>query len=186
MSVKATKFQELLGNPLNTFNFVVDIQAKGFSKVSLLVASTTFPSQTLQEFQLYFQGERVKFPSIPSNSGEWNCTMPEGELQKVMQAMKEYMDLVYDDKTGILTYWAVTDKFTIEIYPRQLRGDVNGSNKLYGVRLHGCYFKGRESVNLDNGNPTGNWVWNLNFSYDWMEDIKPASIDQSPAGVSEV
>lgn len=184
MSIKAVKFQEMIGNPMNTFNFKVLIQSKFISKVQIMVASTSFPNQQLQDFVLWFQGERVKFPSIPTNSGQWSCTMPEGEYQKVTEALQGHMQAQYNNETGALTYWASIDKFDIEVYPCQLR-DVDMANPLYGVRLKGCYFKGTEDVSLDNSNPTGNWVYTLQFSYDYLETIKPAAIDTTPAGVKQ-
>lgn len=174
MSIKATKFQELLGNPLNTFNFTCIIPA--LESVQVLVSSTTFPTELLQEFTLYFQGERVKFPSIPSNSGDWNATMPEGEFLKVHQALYNYMRSKYSQQTGQLVYWSITDKFDIEIYPRRLRGDVEGSDKMFGVRMVGCFLKGSSPVGLDNSNATSNWVWDLQFSYDYLEDVRASNV----------
>ena len=53
---------------------------------------------------MFFQGERVKFPSIPTNDGVWNCTMPEGEFAKIMTALQREMDLNYNQDIGRLTH----------------------------------------------------------------------------------
>lgn len=174
MSLKASVFTSFLGNPLNTHNFTVVIPT--LSDIQILVASTAFPTELLQEYVLYFQGERVKFPSIPTNSGNWQCTMPEGELAKVNNAYNEYMRKVYDQGTGALTFWSLNDKFDIEVYARGLRGTVQDANnyddnKVLGVRMKGCFLKGRTDVSLNNNAPTQNWVWILLFSYDYLEWI---------------
>lgn len=174
MSIKSAKFASLLGNPLNTHNFVVVIPS--LDSIQMLVSSTSFPSEQLQEYIMYFQGERVKFPSIPTNSGEWSCTMPEGEMAKIKTAIKDLMDANYNQSTGQMTHWSLTDRFDIEVWARGLRGDVEGSDKVFGVILHGCYLKGRQDVGLDFSQPTSSWNWTLNFSYDWLEDLAPTPL----------
>jgi len=168
----------MLGNPLNTHNFQCIIPA--LEDVQIMVASTTFPSERLQEYVMFFQGERVKFPSIPTNDGVWNCTMPEGEFAKIMTALQREMDLNYNQDTGRLTHWSIRDKFDIEVYARGLRGDVSGSDKVFGVKLIGCFLQSRDNVNLDNSQPTANWVWNVSFSYDAIKNL-----EISPLGAVE-
>ncbi len=181
MSIKATKFQEALGNPMNTFNFMIIMgdEGKGLTPVQIFVTATTFPSEALQEFTTHFMGERVKFPSIPTNSGEWNCTMIESEAAKVFNAFKGHYEKVYNQKTGQLSHIAMYDKFNIEIYGCGLNGDITASTDVglqrkVGVKLHGCFLKGKGDVSLDNSNATGVWNWQFNFSYDWIEDIEPS------------
>lgn len=178
MSIKATKFQELLGNPMNTFNFMVVITdpSDNLNKVQILVNSTTFPSEELQEFTCHFMGERVKFPSIPTNNGVWNCSVVEAEAAKVFDAFVGHYSKVYNQKTGQLSHISMYDKFTVDIYGCGLNGDISegGDNqKKVGVRLHGAFLKGKGDVQLDNSNATGVWMWNFAFSYDWIEDIQP-------------
>lgn len=172
MSLKANTFTSFLGNPLNTHNFTVVIPA--LSDIQILVASTNFPTEQLQEYILWFQGERIKFPSLPTNSGNWTCTMPEGELAKVNNTFNSYMRKVYKQDTGALMFWAFVDKFDIEVYARGLRGTVTDANNytdapVLGVKMVGCFLKGRQDVNLANNAPTTNWVWTLQFSYDYLE-----------------
>lgn len=174
MSIKSTVFTGMLGNPLNIFNFVCVIPS--LSDVQMYVASTTFPSEELQEFVLHFQGERVKFPSIPTNSGVWSATMPEGELQKVYKAYRSYMSQKYNQETGQLIYWAITDKHDISIWPRRLKGDVNGSDKVFGVTLKGCFLKGRGDVSLSNSDATTTWMWNMTYSYDWIKELDATEV----------
>lgn len=178
MSIKATQFQQLLGNPMNTFNFMVVISdpAGKLDKVQILVNSTTFPSETLQEFTCHFMGERVKFPSIPTNDGNWSCQLVESEAAKVFDAYVDHYSKVYNQATGQLSHISMYDKFDIDIYGCGLNGDISagGDNqKKVGVRLHGCFLKGKGSVQLDNANATGVWHWQFDISYDWLEDIQP-------------
>jgi len=179
MSIKAQTFQKLLGNPLNTHNFIVEIADPGntLSSIQLLCSSTTYPSEQLQDFVLYFQGERVKFPSIPTNSGTWTATFPEGEYAKLAKALKDHMKKSYNQQTGKMTHWSLTDKFDIVVKARGLREASDSTSELFSVKLVGCYMKGREDVSLANNNPTENWVWTVTFSYDYLEDgdVKPYS-----------
>lgn len=178
MSLKAQTLITNLGNPLNTHNFVVYISNKDFEGVQILVSSTTFVTEVLQEYLLYFQGEKVRFPSIPDNGGEWTCQIPEGELAKFRSAYIKHYSKNFNQTTGAMTHWSITDKFTIDVYARSLRGDVDGSDKLFGVKLHGCYMKGASPVNLNNSNPTQNWVWDVRFTYDYIEDLEVTPREQ--------
>jgi hypothetical protein len=183
MSIKGRTFENMLGNPLNIHNFMVTIPA--LDNIQMMVSSTTFPSEQLQDYVMYFQGERVKFPSIPTNSGVWNCTMPEGELAKVYQSLRAHMRLNYNQTTGKMTHWAIRDKFDIIVTARGLRGDVNGSDRIFSTTLVGCYVKGRQDVNLDNSQATTNWVWSVQFSFDAIHDetatpLTPPEPDTTP------
>jgi len=170
MSQKVKKLESLLGNPLNTHNFIVVIPA--LNDIQILVSATSFPAEQLRAYELYFQGERVKFPSLPTNSGEWNATLPEGEYARVYKAVRSLLAKNYNQQTGVMTHWALRDKFNIEIYSRGLRGDVDGSDKVFGVRLMGCFLRGMQDVSLSNQAATTAWEWQLSFSFDWIESIK--------------
>ena len=173
MSIKGKTFQANLGNPLNTHNFIVRIADPGndLSKIQMLVTATSYPVESMQEYTMFFQGERVKFPSIPTNSGSWKCSAPEGEFAKVQTALKTHAKKNYDQVTGRMTYWAPEDKFDIEILAKGLRGDVNGSDTVFGVKLIGCFLVGKEEVSLSSEAATTPWVWGLNFSYDSIEEL---------------
>lgn len=158
----------MLGNPLNTHNFIVTIPA--LSDIQMMVSSTTFPSEQLQEYVLFYQGERVKFPSIPTNSGTWSCTMPEGEFAKMYSAIRKHASTNYNQRTGRMTHWAIRDKMRIIVTARGLRGDVDGSDQVFSTALVGCFLRGRQDVSLSNQQATTNWVWNLTFSFDYIED----------------
>ena len=108
MSIKGKAFQAQLGNPLNTHNFIVRMADPDniLSSIQMMVSATSFPSEKLQDYTLYFQGERVKFPSLPTNTGTWQCTMPEGEFAKMQIALEKHAALNYNQKTGQMTHWS--------------------------------------------------------------------------------
>jgi len=167
MSLKVSTFEGFLGNPLNIHNFICTIPA--LQAVQILVRSTVFPVESYQNYTLYFQGERVKFPSLPTNSGEWAVTMPEGELSKVWLAYTHYYRKTYNQKEGTVRFWSATDKFDITVTSRTLTGNVVGSEKLFTSILHGCFVVGPSDVTLDQASATQHWEWNIRFSYDWIE-----------------
>lgn len=169
MSIKARKFESMLGNPLNTHNFIVIIPK--LTSIQMMISATTFPSETLQVYTMFFQGERVKFPSLPTNAGTWSAAMPEGEFAKMFTALENHMATQYNQQTGIMSHWAIRDKFDIEVYARGLRGDVDGSDRVFGVRLRGAFMTGKSDVSLNFNAVTTPWEWNVQFSYDSPEMI---------------
>lgn len=69
MSIKISTFTNVISNPMNTHNFALDIP--GFEDYAITVQSTTFPSEQLRTTVLYMDGEEVRYPTIPQNSGTW-------------------------------------------------------------------------------------------------------------------
>ena len=76
MSRKVQQFANIITTPLNVHNFIVTIP--GFVEATV-VESTTFPSDTLREMKLWFQGEEVRYPTIAENSGKWAIKIPEND-----------------------------------------------------------------------------------------------------------
>lgn len=177
MSIKVNTFRGLLGNPLNTHNFLVSIPR--LQDVQILVNSTTFPTETLQQYASSFQGEVVRFPSIPQNSGTWTCTLPEGEYAKVYNAITREHALNYQQDTGAMTHWSVDDFFDIEVIPRGLRAGLTlkAADVPFSVVLRGCYLSGFGEVQLSAGSPTQAWNWTLTFAYTWIEYKKATPLD---------
>jgi len=174
MSIKARKFESMLGNPLNIHNFIVNIPP--MKDVDLLVSATTFPTERLQEYVMFFQGERVKFPSVPINDGTWTCTMPEGEYAQIIKSFNSLMHKSYNQQTGQLTFWSIRDKFDIDVFARGIRGDVGGSDRVFGVTMHGCWLQGKAPVTLNNQSVSTPWEWQVTFSFDAVEDITPTPL----------
>lgn len=179
MSLKVNVFRKLLGNPLNTHNFVVSIPR--LQDVQMLVTSTSFPTEALRQYVLNFQGEDVRFPSIPSNSGAWSCTLPEGEYAKVYKAATREHAFNYEQNTGAMTNWSMDDLFDIEIIPRGLRAGLNlkASDVPFKVVLHDCYLSGMGEVSLSASGATQSWNWTLNFAYTWVEYIAATPMSAS-------
>jgi hypothetical protein len=172
MSIKSTLFAKNLGNPLNTHNFIVQIpllrKADTIMGVDMLVTATSFPSEKMQEYVMYYQGERVKFPSIPTNDGVWSCTIPEGEMAKCYAATQYAMNQNYNQISGIQTFWGATDKRKITIFARGLRSGSQDVPGIFGVELHGAYILERNQVSLSSGSVTQAWEWTVTFAYDWI------------------
>lgn len=147
--------------PLNTYNFVCDIN--GIDE-SILVSSTTFPTESLQEMEMFFQGEKVSFPTLPANGGDWAFNVPEsdnGHIDAVFDKLKSDM---WDQKTGMFNpkKW-----FDVTVSARD-----QAKNLVFQVILHGCWMKGKDPVSLDNSATTTPWKWNYHLHYTWIQDVK--------------
>lgn len=162
MSLKINAFIKKLGNPLTRHNFVVRSPLLG--GMEMLVSSTTFPSEQMRDVILYYLGERIKWPTIPENSGVWNANIPEGEDGQVFVALGQQKGILWNQKLGILQPGI---KSQIEVVART----VNDA-EVFKVVLHGCYIKGPSDIDLDYMDPTQAWRWNWTFSFDWIENIE--------------
>ncbi len=160
MSLKANRFTQIIQQPLNVYNFVVDIPdvAEG-----LLVSSTTFPSEKLQTFSLYFQGEEIQYPCSPKNGGSWKIRVPESDSGAVKKVFDTFKRSMWNQKTGWLTPKKWKD---ITVTARD-----QSDNLVFSVVLHGAYCIGREGQDLDNSKNTTTWQWEYEFHYTWIEDI---------------
>lgn len=172
MSLKVNTFANIITNPLNVHNFVVEIP--DVTNGSIVVSSTTFPSEKLRKVILHYQGEEVRYPTIPKNDGVWKVKVPEtdsGAIKKELDALKSNL---YSQKTGIFTPKLWKD---VNVTARDLEG-----NEVFRVILHGVWLVGRESVDLNNSDPTKNWEWDYEFCYQWIED----SDAENPGSASPV
>jgi len=159
MSVKVQQFTSYITNPLNIHNFVVDIP--GFD-YSIIVKSTTFPSERLREVVLHFQGEEIRYPTIPETSHTWNVAIDEDDSGIIRASMEKLKSKFYNQKTGLLVPQAWDDAI---ITARDLAG-----NPVFSCIMHGFWIKGRSDVNVNNADPTQNWAWDYQFIYQWIED----------------
>jgi hypothetical protein len=173
MSLKTSTFRRIIGRPLNTHNFVVRIPA--LADVQILVSSTTFPTETLGEKKLYYQGEPINFPTYPLRGGEWTCSLNESEYAKVYMSASLEFNMNFLQALGTLTTLAAKDRFDIIVGIRPLSNsnsilgaisDLGLGTGVFSVTLQGCFLKGMSPVNLSSSAATTNWVWNLTFSYD--------------------
>lgn len=162
MSLKVNQFVNVITNPLNIHNFVIDIP--GADATNLVVQATAFPSEQLQEVTLHFQGEEIRYPTIPKNSHSWRIKVPENDDGKIKNELEKLKSAMWNQKTGI--FIPKTWK-NIPVYARDLAGNI-----VFKVILHGAWLVGRSDVSLDNSNPNANWSWDYEFRYQWIEDSK--------------
>lgn len=160
MSRKVNKFASIITNPLNIHNFVVDIP--GF-EYSILVSSTSFPSEKLRTVTKYYQGEKIDYPTIPELGGSWEFTIPENDNGIIKKKLDSFKSKMWDQKSGIFVpnLWK-----NVTVTSRQL-----DDTEVFSVILHGAYLLGRNSVNLKNSDPTASWDWDYQFRYQWIEDV---------------
>lgn len=175
MSRKANKFAAIITRPLNVYNFEIRIKSQADSvneDILLIVQSTSFPAETLQEMTLNFQGEKIIYPTKPANGGDWTITIPEGDKGQVRNELDRLKDAIYDQKTGTVmpTLW-----YDIEVFQKDLQENV-----VFSVVLHGCWMKGRNNQDLNTENVTANWSNQYTFHYTWIEDKRKEGLAGSP------
>lgn len=162
MSLKVNEFAEIITQPLNTYNFVVQIPGVD---LDLVVSSTTFPSEKLGEVVLHYQGEAVYYPTIPKNGGNWKVSVPESDKGVVKKSFDALKQSVWNQKTGSLNPTSM--KRDIKVIARDMANNI-----IFEVVLHKAFILGREmSGTLDNSRNDGTWSWEYEFKYTWIEDI---------------
>ena len=166
MSIKVATFRKLLGRPMNTHNFYVQIPL--LSDVVLLVSATTFPTEKMGTKTLYYQGEPTYFPTTPQRGGSWTCTMSEGEYAKVYRSASVLFKTDFLQDLGMMNHFALLDKFDIVVGAKTIDAGVGhrSSKTPFSVKLIGCSFLGLDPVNLSAAGATQAWSWQLTFQYD--------------------
>lgn len=159
MSQKVQTFASIITRPLNLHNFLVKIPKFDYS---IVIQSTTFPTEEFRMVKLYTQGEEVRYPTIPQNNGEWAIKVPENDDGKIWNQFRTMKNSVYDQVSGLMNPQAW---FPIEIYARDL-----ANRPIFLSILHGCWIKGKNDVSLDASNPQNSWQWDFKFVYQWIED----------------
>lgn len=177
MSRKIDAFRQALGNPLTVHNFVVRLASVSDQdpNVEVIVQSTTLPSDQLQDVLLHYLGENVKFPTIPSNGGEWAVNIPDNEEGIAFVNTLKARKMWYEPVTGRMVSMNATGK-NIEVVMRTVNDD-----EVYKVVLHNCYCKGRDPQQLNAATPTQALTFNQTFSYDWLEDLGLVDESGNPA-----
>ena len=165
MSRKTSAFAKIITQPLNLYNFVVEIIGQPTINEKLLVVqSTSFPTEKMREIELWANGEKVRYPGIPENDGNWKIKIPENDDGSIRELLDKYKASMFDQKTGILT---PPLRYDISVTSRDLN-----NKPIFQVILKECWLKGRESVELSAGEVTGTWNWDYTFVYNWIEDKK--------------
>lgn len=155
---------------MNTHNFVVRIPDINLD-VDLLVESTQYPSEQLQEVVLHTQGEEVRYPTIPSNQHTWSVKVPESDSGVVRNTLEQLKTSMYNQKTGLFTpsLWK-----NVHVFARDLADQPR-----WHVILHGVWMKGHDQVDLNNDQPTQAWKWQYQFIYQWLEEASDNTEDWS-------
>lgn len=172
MSRKVNTFASIITQPLNVHNFYVDIP--GVTTASIVVSAADFPSEKMRKMILHFQGEEIRYPTIPSNQGEWKIKVPENDKGEIRRQLDSLKSARWDQKSGILS---PTKWFDPIITARDLQ-----LNPVFSCIMHGAWLVGRDQLNLSNADPTKNWEWDYEFCYQWIEDID-LNNDGSPSPV---
>jgi hypothetical protein len=175
MSQKIQRFTSFITQPLNTHNFEVVIPAAdgGNIEESIVVESTTFPTEKFREVSLWFQGEQIRYPGIPENGGSWKVTIPEADSGIIRRKFDALKNRFWNQKTGILN----TDYLweSVPVFARDLKNNV-----VFSVTLKGVWLKGREAVQLSASSPDTSWKWDYEFVYQWIED-KDGKNEKTPS-----
>lgn len=162
MSRKIQQFVSVITNPMNTHNFALGIP--GFEAYSLVVQSTSFPTESLRQVRLYIQGEEVRYPTIPSNQGTWQFSVPETDSGEIGATLERIKARMWNQRSGAFTadpsLWR-----DVTVTARDLN-----SNESFQVILHGAWLQGRSDVQLSQQNPEANWNWQYQWVYQWIED----------------
>lgn len=164
MSLKANKFATTITNPMNIYNFQINIPGVT-EEIALCVQSTSFPSRgKTRNVDLYVQGEKVTYPTLPENGGTWSFKIPDSDSGIVRQTLKALFDEQYNEKEGTFHphIWKDIDVFALD----------QPGNTCHHVILHGAWIQSLDNVNLDASNPGTAWQDNYTFVYNYVENVE--------------
>lgn len=163
MSYKCNTFVQSLTNPLNTHQFKVVIA--GVSEdITLLVESCDYPAQgAFREITLWNHGEKISYPGLPENGGQWKVKIPENDDGKVAREFKRLTDASYDQKTGKMKpiLWK-----RITVFSQDLQ-----QNNVFHVNLEGCWIMSKSQAQLNGADPSGVWKWDYVFYFNYLIDM---------------
>lgn len=159
---------DMLTKPLTTHNFTLSITGVD-PNLLLLVTSTEFPSDSLQDMVLHISGEPVRYPAKASNSGTWSFSIPEYSSSAVRNTIESLRSKIYNQKSGNLQMQSLSD-VTISINDLD-RSYLDSGHPIVKTILHGAYLTSHNSVNLNSTQPAEQLSWQYTFHYQWLEDI---------------
>lgn len=163
MSIKISTFTNVISNPMNTHNFALDIP--GFEDYAITVQSTTFPSEQFRTTVLYMDGEEVRYPTIPQNSGTWGFNVPETDDGSIGAALNAIKAQMWNQKSGAFTpdisLWR-----DITVTCRDLN-----SVESFCVVLHGAWLQGHNDIQLNKQSVETNFRYDWVVRYQWLEDL---------------
>lgn len=181
MSRKIQTFTSIITTPANTHNFTLSFEQSGplmsqslldeFNAISLIVQSTTMPSDTMRSTQLYMHGEEIRYPAVPTNNGTWSFRIPEGESGMVGSILGRIRRQLWDEKTGAMSASAL-QWFNIKVTANDLNTEA-----AFSTLLHGCWLVGRNEVALAQNAPETNWQWDYQVRYQWLEPLNHRGLE---------
>lgn len=188
MSRRINTFASVITQPLNVYNFEIRIESltdKVNSDILLTVQSTQFPSETMREMTLNYQGETIVYPAKPQLGGDWSFSIPEGDGGQVRNELDRLKNTMYDQKTGMMIpkQW-----YDVTLIQKDLSDNI-----VFKTILHGCWMKGRNATDLKTDDVSASWNLQYTFHYTWLEDVLlkdnkyPSNNDKTsnPMGVNE-
>lgn len=161
MSIKTDIFRVLMPQPLTTHQFLIVYPTLLGNRISLIAETATYPQIKMGEVAIPYKGEVVYRPTgRPVSPETWKVRVPEDSLFTCRETAIKMQSRV--DREG--EFW--TGAKTVTVYV------LNPfSVPLPAFRLKGCWLKGRDSVTMDNSDPTNPWKWNLEFRYSVVEEL---------------
>lgn len=175
MAHKVQVLTGIIANPMNVYNFEVQIPGVN-NGLPLIIESTTFPAQgKFREISLWYQGMQVRYPGLPENGGAWTFKIPEADNGIVGNTFQEIFNSMYDQKSGVLKPNTWKD---ISVFSKDQAGNI-----VFHVVLHGAWISQRNPVNLAQSSVSDAWKWDYTFIYQWIEDVLVSNVGTTTAPV---
>ena len=154
-----SEFTAIVGNPAKQFLWEVLIPALPIS--SIKAVSTQFPGSGSTDIDLYHMGQLAKFAGTVEYEHTWQCTIVESESGDVFNAMYEWKQLVFDQKTGV--------QADVAAYKRDVMLTMLTSINTPWAKivLKGAYPKDISTVEIDKSANTEAFKWVIMFNYDF-------------------
>lgn len=149
-------------SPLATHKFIIVWPNILAERVMVIAEATTYPQIKMGSVSIPCYGDHIKVPSgVPESDHTWKVRVSEDFLGSVKECILKFNTTVKD-----MVQFSTPQTVTVMI-PNQL--DV----PLAGFQLYDCWLAGRDSVNLDQSNPTNVFKWNLEFHFSSVKDFSP-------------
>ena len=175
MSQKIQTFTQIITTPANIHNFGISFEQSGplmpqslldeFNDVSMIVQSTSMPSDNMRTTSLWMHGEEVRYAAVPQNSGQWGFNIPESEDGAIASILERIRQHLWDERTGAMSASAL-QWFNIRITSNDLNTQAS-----FSTLLHGCWLIGRNDVQMSMQSPEQNWKWDYMVRYQWLEKL---------------
>ena len=173
MSQKIQAFTQIITTPQNVHNFSLTFEQSGplmpqslldeFNAVSVIVQSTSMPTDQMRATTLYAHGEEIRWPAVPHNSGNWWFNIPESDTGEIGAILQRLRAELWDSRTGAMSANAM-QWFNVRVTANDLNSQAN-----FSTLLHGCWLLGRQDVSLSQQNPEQNWKWDYQLRFQWLE-----------------